>query len=125
MFESHIQLHKRNVFCLPRQKAFFLAFYGKIRAKSNKCKQNRPRDGHIGCPGARFFVFDTENSPNWLVYFLRFFALQRSRQSTARGDLNYKIRSKTIRLLRSRLEERQVLCYHKKVKKQLMLHCKR
>ncbi len=92
-FESLPARHKRNVFCLPRQKAFFLAFYGKIRSKSHKLRQNGLRDGLHGCPGARFFVSGNENSPKNVVYFLRFLALQRTRQSTARGDLNLKISS--------------------------------
>ena len=87
-FKSPLSRHKRNGFCLPRQKAFLLAFYGKMQAKSHKMRQNGLRDGHHGCPGACFFVSGTENRPKMLVYFLRFFALQRSRQSTARGDLN-------------------------------------
>ena len=87
-FEPCHSDHKRNVFCLPRQKTFFLAFWGKIQAKSHKMRQNGLREGHHGCPEARFFVSSTENSPKNVVYFLRFFALQRSRQSTARGDLN-------------------------------------
>ena len=38
------------------QKAFFLAFWGKIQVKSHKMRQNGLRDGHHGCPGARVFV---------------------------------------------------------------------
>lgn len=102
-FKSRLLSHKRNVFCLPRQKAFFLAFYGKIRSKSHKIKHIGIRDGHHGCPEARFFVSGTENSPKMLVYFLRFFALQRSRQSTARGDLNLRIQE-GFTLLESSLE---------------------
>ena len=49
-----VQSHERNLFCLPRQKRFFLAFWGKMQAKSQKIRQNGIRGGHHGCPGARF-----------------------------------------------------------------------
>ena len=87
-FKSSRPSHKRNVFCLPRQKALFLALWGKIQAKLHKIKHIGFREGYRGCPGTRFFVSNTENRPKWLVYFLRFFALQRSRQPTVRRDLN-------------------------------------
>ena len=86
--KSHRSHHKRNVFCLPRQKTFFLAFWGILQQKSHKMRQNGLRDGLMDCFGALFCVSGIENGSKMLVYFLRFFALQRSRQSTARGDLN-------------------------------------
>ena len=35
-FKSHPRNHKRNLFCLPRQERFFLAFWAKYRANNRK-----------------------------------------------------------------------------------------
>ena len=35
-FKSHPRNHKRNLFCLPRQERFFLAFWAKYRANIRK-----------------------------------------------------------------------------------------
>ena len=72
-------------------------------------RQNGLRDGHHGCHGARFFVSGTENRAKTLVYFLRFFALQRSRQSTAQGDLNYTKSKKTCVAVGKRNEKIMIM----------------
>ena len=44
-FESLPLRHKENLFCLPRQERFFLAFRGKIQQKQVKLAQNRGWNG--------------------------------------------------------------------------------
>ena len=48
--ESHPLRHQRNLFCLPRQKRFFLAFWAKSSEKQADYGQNGLRSGFTDAP---------------------------------------------------------------------------
>lgn len=61
-FESYRLHHERNLFCLPGQERFFLAFRGKIALNIGKCLQNRGWNGHRGRTNPCFWLFGGEMS---------------------------------------------------------------
>ena len=63
-FESPISDHKRNLFCLPRQERFFLAFWAKYKANHRKMGFGAV-DRLLRSP---FFAFSGRNSPKTPVY---------------------------------------------------------
>ena len=62
-------------------KGVFLCFLEEKQAKSGKTSAKQTPERKISRPEARFFVFRGFPSPKMLVYFLRFFVLQRNKKS--------------------------------------------
>ena len=63
--------HERNLFCLPRQERFFLAFRGKIQQKQVKLAQNRGWNGWSDRASPCFLLFGGQTGVILFV-FLRF-----------------------------------------------------
>ena len=62
-------------------KGVFLCFLEEKQAKSGIISVKQAPERKIGRAGARIFVFRGFPSPKTLVYFLRFFVLQRNKKS--------------------------------------------
>ena len=60
-------------------------FFSHFRQKTGKNRRFRASMQSFGCSGARFFVIRRRKHPKTLVYFLRFFALQRSNKKVECG----------------------------------------
>jgi len=68
-------IHKRNLFCLPRQKGGGSCILSKNRANIGKIGLS---GGGLAVREPDFFHFRQQKRAKMLVYFFRFFALQRT-----------------------------------------------